>query len=343
MQTRRAFLFNGLVNIAAFATGGTLAVNGKKQFKKAVKSLEGSQGHDTENPVTVPKESTVDAAADFVIGGVLGLVAKIAIEKSIELKHTNKGLSAVVSKLQQLDKNDLPGIERTLQEFVRKEDIRYETNKDSDRIKSISGLLEAILIHVDSQKKAVQPFLDELKMLRGAITEPFIRQSQSVVDQAIKEASVESFKGENLKKYLGTTIINALQSSGAGEKIGKNAANYLEGINLVSEDGVTAAKLAVTEALGSDEIREAFKYGMSNEITEFDIAGRLMRALVHKYKISLQDDDPDLVAFKHKLAEAFESEGVSKNLSAAICAALADPNMAKELIKIRQQSLSEKS
>lgn len=39
-----------------------------------------------------------------------------------------------------------------------------------------------------------------------------------------------------------------------------------------------------------------------------------MEILLHRYRISLQDDDPDLIGLKKAIAEALKKEDVSKKL-----------------------------
>ncbi len=328
MQTRRVFLFNGLVNLATFTVSGSLVMAGKEHIKEEVKPNEGPGQQESENPALIPKKhsdkvrlpsNTVNHAADFALGGTLGLVVKKVIEKSTKLNRVNKELSSIISKLQKLENNDLPGIERTLKEFVEKEGIRYETRNSSNSIGSIVSLLDAILIHVNSYKKATQPYLEELQKLRIAFAGPFIEQLQNVgnVDAATREAAIQVLRSDKLIEYLATTIVNALQSTGAGNGIGINIASSLEGKDLLSNDAVIALKQVVIEVMRSNQVREALGYSIGANITEYDVAERLMETLLHRYKISLQDDDPDLIALKKAIAEALKKEDVSKKLGDA--------------------------
>lgn len=360
MQTRRAFLFNGVTNFATFVAGGSLVVAGKEKVKEVVKNynedlnVEKLQAQESENLAIVPKEHTsrvglpnitVNHATDFTLGGVLGLAVKKVIMGSIKLKRVNKELSSTVSKLQQLEKNDLPGIEKTLQEFVRNEGIRYEASKDSNIVESIQHLLGAILIHISSHNKAVQPFLEELQKLRIAFSQPFTEQLQSGgdVSAATKGAVIEVLRSDKLTEYLVTVVVRALQNSGAGEKIGKNTVDSLAQKDLISDDGVIALKQTITSVFKSNSFLEALTYAISTEITEYDTADRLVKALLRKFKNGLQDNDPDLVALRNALATALKSEGVSEKLNAAVCNAVADPTIAKELVTALIKFLGEKS
>ena len=260
------------------------------------------------------------------------------------MKQTNKELSTTVSKLQQLEKNDLPGIEETLKEFIRNNGIRYAANKDSNLVESILGLVSAISIHVSSQNRSVQPFLDELQRLRTAFSQPFIERLQygSDIDTATNQAVIQVLRSDKLVQYLETIVVNALQSSGAGEKIGKNTVDSLSQKDLLDDSGTAAFKQTLAETLKSKPVREALEYAVGNEMTEYGITTRIVKVLMHQFKTGLQDSDPELIAFKNALAEALKSEGVSKKLNDALCNALTDPNLAKEFAKVLQKPLSEK-
>ena len=342
MQTRRTFLLNSLTNLATFTVGGGLIIAGKEQIKEIATKLE--------NPTTIPKEPTdkttlptitINHTTDFALGGVLGLAVKKVAVEIIKSKQLNKELSSTVKKLQQLENTDLPGIKKALQEFVGNEDIKYEINKDSDLVQSILGLVDAISIHVNAHNKTIQPFLEELQKLRTALSQPFTEQLQrgGDVDIATKEAVIQVLRSDKFTECLETTVINALQKSGVGDDIGKHTASSLAQKDLVSDDGVIALQQTIVEVFRSRPFMEALSYAISAEITEYDIADRLMDTLLYKLKNSVQDDDADLVAFKNSLADVLRSEGVSEKLNTAVCKTLDDPNIARELIKVLQKSL----
>lgn len=308
MQTRRAFLFNGLTNLAIFTASGGLVTTGKTQVEKRVKDFNERRNITNQEPEH-PAGLFINHVTDFALGGVLGIAVKKAIEKSIKLNGVNKQLSLTVGKLQKLENNDLPGIERTLKEFVRSEEIRYEARTNGNLVESIQDLLNAILIHVDSQNRSVKPFLDELQKLRIAIAQPFTEQLQdpSNMDAAVKEAIVQALKGDGLIAYLETTIVNALKNSGADKVMGKNAVSSLEERDLISDDGVAALKQAMIEVFKSPSFAEALNYSLCTNVTEYDTADKLMKALLRRFKISLQDNDPDLIALKDAIGEALKN------------------------------------
>lgn len=311
--TRRDFFVKGSINLAAIAAGGSLVTVAKEQIKEKF---------DKQAPEATP----VNQVTDFTIGGALGLTLKKVVEKSIQLKHLNKELSSTVSKLQKLEKTDLPGVERTLKDFVEKEGIiRYESNNNP--VESILGLLNAVLIHADSQK----PYLDELKKLRTVFAEPFANKLEHGGDlnTAMNEAMIHFLRSNKLTEYMVTVIINALNASGAGEKIGGNTIDSLVKENLVSRDGVAAFKETVTKALGSDSTKEALEYAISAEIIELRTAGRIMNSLLRKYKTGLKDNDPDMVALKGLFAKALTNATVPAELTRAVGNAVANPNSAK--------------
>ncbi len=321
MQIRRVFVLNGLVNLAIFAASGGLVTAGKEQIERGVKNYNERRTTTKQEPKhteVVLKEPVelpinINYVTDFAIGGLLGIAVKKVIEKNIKLNVVNKRLSSTISKLQKLENDDLPGIERTLQEFVRSEGIRYEARQNGNLIESIQDLLNAILIHVDSQNRSVKPFLDELQKLRIAIAQPFTEQLQddSNIDAAVREAIVQSLKGNDLIKYLETTIVNALRNSGADKIIGKNTVSSLEKKDLINDDGVTALKQAMLEVFKSPSFIEALNYSLCANVTEYDTADKLMRALLHRFKISLQDNDPDLIALKDAIGEALKNRKIS--------------------------------
>ncbi len=351
MKTRRAFLFNGAVNLAAILAGGSLVLNGKEQFKKAVKNLEGQQEHVPENLQAESKKYTIDDGADFAVGGTLGFITKKNIEAKIELRQkskesdrVNEELISLASKLQKLEKTDLPGIERILKEFIRKEGITYEADNNADSVTSIRNLFGAILIHVDAYKKAVQSFLEELKMLRGAIVDPFTKQLQNTaVDAAAQELFINVLRGDKLVECVRTFVIKALHSDATGEKIGKKTVSCLADINPISEAGVVAFKKAVTDILESSPFKEALSETMCTAIIEYNIADKLVSALISKFKISIKDNDPDLIALKNALAESIKCEKASSTLNDAVYNALSDPNIIKRFVQILQRLVAKKS
>ena len=282
ITTRRTFLLNGFINLATFTTGGTLLVVGKKKVGALFK------GSSTQEP------GAINDAADVVIGGVLGLAVKNIIETNIKLSLINKELSTTVSKLQKLESADLPGIKKTLEEFIKKEGIRYEANENADLSQVIAGLLNAILIYVDSQK----PFFDELKKLNTAFAQPFShRLEQSVdMDSATQEAMMQVLRNDKLIEYLVTVVINELKSSGSSDEIGRNTIESLKNKDLVSPEGVAAFKQTVAEVFGRDSFKDALEYAVNAEVVEYDVADRLIKTLFRKLKISLSDTDPDVIA-----------------------------------------------
>ena len=316
MQTRRAFLVNGAVNLIAVAVGGTLVVTAKEQVKEKI---------DKQIP-EVPKKPTISQATDFALGGTLGFITKKVIEKSIGLKRVNKELTSTVSKLQKLEKNDLTGIEKTLQEFVRNEGIRYEANKDNNLIDSITGLLNAILIHVNAQK----PYLEGLQKLGDAFAQPCaeVLLHDGNIDNAIQTANNEAFRGSRLAHYIEDIIIRAFERNGIGEEIGRRTVDSLaETVKecTISDDIVIAFKQTITEALQSRPFIEAVTYAMSAGMTEYDIAYKLVRHLLQKFKISLKSNDPDIIALKDTIAESIKSKVVSKQLDAAVERVVGNP------------------
>lgn len=327
---RRSFLVNSAVNLTAVITGGSLVLVGKDQLKEKF---------DKQEP-EAQKKSLVNQTTDFALGGGLGFVAKKALEKSLKLKHLNKELSSTISKLQKLENNDLPGIEKILKDLIEREGIRYES-KSSDSVESISNLLNAVLIHVESQR----PYLEELRILRMTFAQPFADKLEQGVNfnAATNETMIHVLRSDKLTEYLATVITNALNVSGAGERIGKNTVDSLTKEDLVSDDGVRAFKQTVTKVLGSDSSEEALKYAMSSEIVECDTAGRLMNSLLRKYKTGLQDNDPDMIALKNLFAGALKDEAVSEKLTRAVCSVVADPNLAKEFAKRLLRAFSEKA
>lgn len=326
MQTRRVFLFDGLINLAVFATSGGLVMVGKEKVEKIIQP----QKQDADTP-GLPA-NTINHATDFALGGVLGIALRKVIEKSINLNRLNKELSSVVSKLQQLENNDLVGIERTLQAFVHGKGIKYEVNKDSNIVESIQGLVGAILIHVDSHNKAVQPFLEELQKLRNAVAQPFIEQLQSggEVNTATKEAVIQVLRSKKLTEYLETIIVNALNKSGAGEEISKNTVNSIAKKDLISTDGDIALKQTITKILSSDQFREALAYTTCNAVTEYDIVDKLAEALSDEFRICLKNNDLGLTALKNALSDALSHNTVSERL-------------VKELIVSLQRALDKSS
>lgn len=319
MQTRRAFL-STVADLATFAVGGSLVSIGKDQISKDNQARnianKGTEKQELENTNKIkPHVVTVNRATDFAIGGVLGITVKKAVEKSTRLNRVNKELSVTISKLQKLENDDLPGIEKTLKEFAQKEGIIHET-ASSNVAGSITSLLDAILIHIKSYKEASQRYLEELQKLRTALSGPFIEQlrNDSNADAATKEAVVKALSSDKLTDYLGTAIVNALEKTGAGNRISTKIATSLEGQDLLSTDAIVALKQVVIEVMKSTEIKEAFQYAVGTNITEYDIAERLMRILLNKYKLSLQKDDPDLIALKDAIAKALQKEDVSKKL-----------------------------
>ncbi len=316
MQTRRVFL-SGLINLATFATSGGLVVAGKEKGKVVLQ--------EPENPAIVLKEApdtvnspviTFDRASDFTLGGVLGVAVKKVIEKSIKLKQVNKELSATVSKLQKLEKNDLPGIKKTLEEFIEKEGIRYEANRDSNLAESILGLINAISIHVSSQNKSVKPFLEELQKLREAMAVPFTKQLQSggEVDAATKGVVIEVLRGKKLTEYLETTVVNALKDSGVGDKIGKHTVNSLARVDLISDEGEVALRQTITKILGEPRFVEALTYTACYGVTEYGIVDDLIEALTKKFRTCLQDDDVE-AALKKTLIDAISDKGMADQLA----------------------------
>ena len=305
MQARRAFLFKAALNSAAIATGGSLVVAGKEQVKEKIDKQ-------------APKEPPIGQAIDFAFGGTLGFVTKTAIQQSIGLiglKRVNKKLASAVSELQKLEKNDLPGIERTLKDFVAKEGIIYKPNQDCNLTESITGLLNAILIHVNARSKAVQPFLEELQGLREAIAQPFTKQLQSGgdVDAATRDAVIQVLRSKRLTEYLITVIVNALNASGAGEKIGTNTVNSLAKEDLISDDAVVALRETVVKVLKSEQFVEALQSSTSNVVFEYDIADKLAKAIARKFKTSL--NGMVLPALKEALNKAIDNSEVAKNLA----------------------------
>ncbi len=314
MQTRRTFLFDGLVGLATFTVSGGLVTAGKKQVEKRVKDFNerrNTTSQEPKHPEVALKEHSISInhVTDFALGGVLGIAVKKVIEKSIKLNGASKQLSLTVGKLQQLENDDLPGIERTLKEFVRNEGIRHEARNNGNLVESIQGLLNAILIHVDSQNRSVRPFLDELQKLRIAIARPFTEQLQDAtkMDAAVKEAIVQALKGDGLITYLETIIVNALKNSGADKIIGKNTISSLEERDLISDDGVAALKQAVIGVFKSPSFLEALNYSLCTNVTEYDTADKLMKVLLRRFKISLQDNDPDLIVLKSAIGEALKN------------------------------------
>src|SRR3989338_1813590 len=294
--TRRAF-FERIVDLAAIAAGGSLVINGKKQLKRL-------QEHIPENPIPVPEKFTIEDAVDVTLGGTLGFVTKKMIEKNINLKHTNETLSTVVSKLQKLEESDLPNIEGTLKEFIKKEDIAYTANSDSDLVISIRNLLDAILIHIDAHKKAAQPYLEELQKLRAALTQSLIEQLQHNSGDIAKEGIIQASRTKEFTEYISTLFINALKADGIGEQIFKDIAKSIKGKDLLSAEGLAALRKSVADASGSKPVLEAATSALSSEIIEYNIIDRIVKIYLRKLKGSLQDNDPDIVAFKNLLIKA---------------------------------------
>lgn len=317
MQTSKALLFNGLANVAIFAASGgltTITLNEvgdvvNKYDRKTITSSEGT------NISSLP--ISINHVTNFFLGGALGLALKILIEKSKKLKNVNNELSSTISKLQKLESNDLPVIEKILKDFTQKEGIRYEAHHNSNPAESIISLLDAILIHVNSSKEATRPYLEELQKLRATFAGPFIEQLQNDdnVDIATRDAAVQVLRSDKLIEYLTTTIVNALEKTGAGNRIGINVANSLEGKDLLSNEAVIALKQAVIEVMRSNEVKEALDYSVGANITEYDVAERLMEILLDKYKASLQADDPDLVELKNAIAKALKKDEVGNKLA----------------------------
>ncbi len=333
MQSRRVFLINSAANLTAFATGGTLTMFGKKELKQAVQDEpaevinDQKQSSKSENPRTV----FANNAADFTLGGTLGILIKKVIEKSISLKRLNRDLSSVISKLQNLEKNDLPAIENALQIFVRSEGIN-ELPVSDDTVKSIQGLINAISIHVSSQSRAIQPFLVELQKLRVAMTQPFIEQLQSGgdINTATKGAVFEALRSNKLTEYLETTIVNALHNTGAGERIGKNTVESISKKDLVDEDGYVALRQTVTGILKGEEFTKAMSYATASAVTEYGIVDKLADALSDEFKVSLKDNEAAMTALKEALNKALGSNNVSATL-------------AEEFVSNLQRALHERS
>lgn len=347
MRTRRAFL----VDVATFFTCGGLVAAGKKGVKEAAKKLEEPKSAEPENHPIVQNQTSlpvtiVEHAADFTLGGILGVAVKKIITQNIRLKGVNRERASILSKLQQLENTDLPGIEKILQEFVRSEGIRYEANNESNRVQSILRLLDVILVHVSSQSKATKPFLEELTRLREALAPHFVEQLKSGgdVNVATQEAVIQVLKSKELTNYLVGIVIQALESSGAGQKIGENTVKSFTKQDLVNEDGVIALRQTIVSVFQSNTFMEALAYAIGAEVTECDTGHRLVNALVRKFKDStVQDNDPDLIALRNAFAQALGSEGVSEKLNTAVCNAVGDANVARELVSVLQRSLGKKS
>lgn len=345
MATRRAFLFNSLANLATFAASGSLVTVGKGRVNEVIHNYNQEV---PPHPTNVQKKSEEpqkqgleNPAIDFTLGGGLGVAIKKVVEKSIKLKRVNKELSSIVSRLQQLKDNDLAGMKEILQRFVNEEGIRYEANKDNDLIGSIRGLLDAILIHVTSQKKAVQPFLQELQELRKAIAPPFIKQLENGDTNAvIQQAGIEALRSGKLTEYLGTIVINALESDGAGKRIGKNIADSLEKRNLVSDDGVVALRQILIDIFKSKPFVTALTEASSIAVGEYGVADKLVDALVERFlDIRIREDDTNLVALKDALKKALESDNVAEALAEAICNYVSESDTAKDTVKALVQKV----
>ena len=316
MQTRRVFLFNGLTNLATFAASGGLVAVGNEKAKEIIVVEE--RPAPSGSPVI-----TFDRASNFTLGGVLGVAVKKVIEKSIKSKQLNKELSATVSKLQKLEKNDLPGIKSTLEEFVEKEGIQYHPNKDGDLVESILGLINAISIHVSSQNKSVQPFLEELQKLREAMAGPFTQQLQSGdnIDAALRQARLDVLRTEKLKDYLATTIVNALESSGVGDKIGKHTVDSLAKVDLISDEGEVALRQTITEIIRSKPFIDALAYTACYGVSEYGIVDDFIEALTKKIRTCLQDEDVE-AALKKTLTDAISDKGMADQLAQEFIAQL---------------------
>lgn len=301
IQTRRAFLSNLLAVLA----GGGLTVGGKKQLKRVVEESQGSQEHHPDSSATVPKQHTIEDAADFTIGGTLGFAVKKAVDKSIDLKHTEEVLSYVTRKLQNLKELDLPCIERTLREFVRKEGIPYREvdNNPDNPTTSIKNLLDAILIYADAQK----PYLDELRKLRVALTQSLLEQLQHNGDIA-KESIIQALGTKEFTEYISTLFINALKADGTGEQIFQDIVESIKGKDLLDDKGINALRQTVTDAFGSKSVLDALAYALSAVMIEYNMTDKLAKIYLRKLRGCLQDNDPDMAALKNLLVEALKSK-----------------------------------
>lgn len=340
MQLKRVFLSNVLINLAIFAAGGSLVTAGKEQ----VKHLEGLQEPKRDTSKVALPAITINHTIDFALGGALGITILKVIAGSIKLKRIKKELSSTISKLQQLETNDLPGIKNALEEFVRSEGIRYEASENLSLTESTLHLIDTVSTHVSSHNKAIQPFLEELQKLRAAFAQPFIDQLQQGgdVDAATKDAVMQVLRSVRLTEYLETVVLNALQESGAGEKIGANTISSLIQKDLVGDGGVVVLRETIADVFKSKQIIEALAYAIGNQITEYNTADIIVRSLMRRSKDTSQNSDPDLVALRSALANAINSEGVSDKLNAAMHKVLADPSTVREFVRVLQKSLSTK-
>ncbi len=348
MQTRRAFLFNSAANVITFAASGSLVITGKEKAQEAIKNYKQER---TPPEVGLPI-ITVNHTADFALGGVLGLAIKKIVEQkmklsqeSIKLKQLNKELSSTVSKLQKLEDDDLPSIEKILEEIVRKKIIPYEVNKNSNTTESILGLLNAIFIYTDSQEKAVQPFIEEVQKLREAFTQPFTKQLQSDtdIDAVIKEAKIEALRTEKLIQYISTVTIKALDRDGSGEKMGKKLADSLLKQDLVNDAVITALRQTLIDVIKSSPFITAFTEAISTAVTEYGTAYKLVDSIVEEFQDSkIPDDDPCLLALKNGLKNALESDDVSKKLCEIVSNITSESDFVELFMQNLQKTLGRK-
>lgn len=358
MQTRRSFLYSGAVNLATFAVGGSLVVAGKEQAKQAVRNYNqnktenlnadnSNRQNNDEELAVVSKDATdkvglpvvtVNHATDFALGGLLGIGVKKVVTSSIKLKRLNKELSSTVKELQQLEDEDLPKVENTLRTFVTREGIHYDSRNDNSLVESIRGLLDAILIHINSHKKASQDFIDELQKLREVVAEPLVKQlshaGETSTDSAAKEALIQVLRSSKLTQYLETTVVNALENNeDASTRIGENIVNSLAEKDLVSDEGVNAIKQTLNEALTSESVSEKLSTVVSNAISESDFAESLINAIAEKLKgLPIQDGDSALTAFKNALKNALESDDFSEALGKDMDSYFENNTIAEDLL-----------
>lgn len=351
LYTRRAFLGD----LVTGATSGILIMAGVELAEDAVKKSnqnrnpapkEELQRKEEENLAIVPKEYTdkvrlpiikVSHAAGFTLGGGLGVAAKKIIEAKIKLKQkdkeldrVNKELLATISELQKLEKTDLPGIERILKEFIRKEGIIYEADNDVSLVTSIRGLSGAILIYVDAHKKAVQPFLEEWQKLRDAIAGPFIEQLKRGVAIDATETNRRVVTSDKIIAIIVDAVAVALKNDHVNAILGKNLAYSIAEQDLLSGDGIIALKESVAKILRGDPFTEALTDTACTAINEYDIVDKLANAIGNQFEVILQDNASSLVDLKDKLNLALEDSGVPKEL-------------AEKFVNRLQKALSKKS
>ncbi len=365
MQTRRNFIVSGITNLTTFVMGGGLLAYGRENARHAVKNH--NQGDipnidpQQEDNVILPKEITntiglpaitIDHAIDFASGGVLGVAATKIISSSFKLQKTNRELASNIKRIQQLEKKDLPGVEKTLREFVEKEGIAYceegvrtSRNKEDDLVEDIHNLLYVTLKHIDTEKKAVQPFIEELKAIRKTLAEPIVEQlTRAGSDGSIGRAAfIEVLRTNKLIEYWTSIILEALENNSTGRKIAKNTVGSLVGKDLVGEAGVSAVKQTVTNIFQGNNFSQKLDEAMSSTVGDTGFADGLLNTVGERLKNKgVKEDDPNVLALEGAVTNSLQGDSFKENLNRSIDNAISESDLPKELVEVYGEKLKQR-